>query len=78
MWKKCEKAALNELSVRYSKQEDDLTGASALDPRLKSVQFLYEDEEDNCFKAIISAMLKNDIISVQVKVEPQDENSQNC
>lgn len=77
MWKKCAKAALNELSVRYSKQEDDLTGASALDPRLKSVQFLYEDE-DNCFKAIISAILKNDIISVLVKVEPQDENSQNC
>lgn len=71
------KAVLNDLSARYSKQENYLAVASALDPRFKRLPFLTEDERDNCFKTIINTFVKT-INFVQVKVEPQDENSQNC
>lgn len=71
------KAVLNDLSARYSKQENYLAVASALDPRFKRLPLITEDERDNCFKTINNAIVKT-FNSVQAKVEPQDENSQNC
>lgn len=62
------------------RNEDDLAVASALDPRFKRLPFLTEDEKDNCLKTIISAIVKtvNSVQVNQVKVEPNDENSQTC
>lgn len=71
------KAVLNDFSARYSKQKNYLTVASALDPKFKKLPLLTEDERDNCFKTINNAIVKT-FNSVQAKVEPQDENSQNC
>ncbi|XP_062566541.1 E3 SUMO-protein ligase ZBED1-like [Saccostrea cucullata] len=72
--KNVKKAVLNDLTNRYSKQQDDLAVASALDPRFKSLPFLSADEKENCFQNIINRM-KN-VNTVQVKVEPQNENCQ--